>query len=116
MKDKVNKNKKQNIKDVKVVRKIFYRFVRERDYEKANPLLRQTMKNLINTDLTPDLEKITAPTTIIWGGADKITPLKDGELMHKEIKKSTIHIIKDARHSPQFTHAEEVVEIIYANL
>ena len=36
----------KNIKDVKVVRKIFYRFVRERDYEKANPLLRQTTASL----------------------------------------------------------------------
>jgi pimeloyl-ACP methyl ester carboxylesterase len=106
----------KNIREVKTVREIFYRFVRERDYEKANPLLRQTMKNLINSDLTPVLHQISIPTIIIWGGSDKITPVKDGELMHKEIKQSTLHIIKDARHSPQFTHVQEVVEIIYANL
>jgi pimeloyl-ACP methyl ester carboxylesterase len=106
----------KNIKDVKAVRKIFYRLVRERDYEKANPLLRQTMKNLINSDLTPVLEQIAIPTIIIWGGLDKITPAKDGELMHEKIKQSTFHIIKDGRHSPQFTHAEEVAKIVYANL
>lgn len=106
----------KNIKDVKVVRKIFYKFVKERDYEKANPSLRQTMRNLINEDLLPALHRITIPTTIIWGESDKITPLQDGKLMHKEMSKSTLHVIKNARHSPQFTHVQEVAEIIYANL
>lgn len=106
----------KNLKDVKAIRSIFYKFVKEHDYEKANPLLRQTMKNLINEDLSPTLHRITIPTTIIWGEFDKITPLKDGKFMHKEIKNSTVHVVKNARHSPQFTHTEEVARIVYANL
>lgn len=105
----------RNIKDVKMLRKIFYKFVRERDYEKANPNLRKTMKNLINSDLTSVLNQVNIPTIIIWGREDKITPLKDGQFMHKAIKDSKFFTI-EARHSPQFTHAKEVSELIYDNL
>lgn len=106
----------KHVKDVKAVRSIFYKFIKEHDYEKANPLLRRTMKNLINEDLSSALHRITIPTTIIWGEFDKMTPLQDGKFMHQEIKNSTLHIVKNARHSPQFTHTEEVANIVYANL
>lgn len=105
----------KSVKDIKPVRKLFYKFVKEQDYEKANPILRETMKNLINEDLSAALHRISVPSTIIWGEFDKITPLGDGHLIHKEIKHSTFHIIKTARHSPQFSHVKEVAEIVYAN-
>src|SRR6185437_3923151 len=89
------------------LRKVFYKFVREHDYEKANPTLRQTMRNLIIHDSFPILSKIRIPTIIIWGENDKVTPVVDGKIMQKEIAGATLHIIKDARHSPQFTHAQE---------
>jgi len=106
----------KKVKEIKPVRKLFYQFVAEHDYEKADPILRQTMRNLINSDLLEVLHKISVPTVIIWGGNDKVTPVKDGTLMHKKIKNSSLHIIEIARHSPQFTHVEEVIKIIYANL
>ncbi len=103
----------KKIKNIQAIRSIFYRFVREHDYEKANPKLRETMKNLITSDLSASLEKITVPTLIIWGEQDKITPLTDGKLMHELIKNSLFHVVKDARHSPQLTHPKEVVKHIY---
>ena len=105
----------KNIKDVQAIRKIFYKFVREHDYEKANTVLRQTMRNLINEDLSEQASQISLQTIIIWGENDRITPLKDGKLFHHQIKNSKLFIIP-ARHSPQFTNAQEVAEIIYANL
>lgn len=95
------------------LRKAFYKFVREQDYEKANPILRQTMRNLITNNISPVLSKIKTPTTIIWGAGDKVTPVSDGKIMQKEIAGATLHVIKDARHSPQFTHIKEVSEVIF---
>ena len=74
------------------------------------------MINLINTDLTSILSNIKTPTLIIWGENDKITPLSDGKLMHKLIENSNFFIIKDAKHSPQFTHTNEVVKKIHEYL
>jgi len=73
---------------------------------------KQTMINLISVDLKPILPQIKIPTLIIWGADDRITPLSDGILMNELIKNSELKIIKNARHSPQFTDAEEVSEII----
>lgn len=94
------------------LRKLLYKLARENDYEKAAPFVRQTMVNLINFDVTESLSKIKIPTLIIWGKEDKTTPLSDGQLMHKLIKGSKLHIIKTAKHSPQFTHVDEVTQVI----
>ena len=94
------------------LRYFLYKIVRESDYLKATPQMKQTMVNLISADLTSELGKITVPTLIIWGRDDKSTPLSDGEIMHKNIKNSKLVIIDNAGHSPQFTHAGEVCKYI----
>lgn len=97
---------------IPVMRKLLYKLVREHDYEKANPILQKTMRNLIKADLSHALQHISVPTTIIWGEKDKITPVKDADKMHEEIENSSLFIIPGAKHSPQFTNVKELVEII----
>jgi pimeloyl-ACP methyl ester carboxylesterase len=94
------------------LRKALYKFTAERDYSEANPLMRKIMLNLIDSDKLLQPEKILTRTTIIWGEKDSITPLKDGVNLAKKIKNSTLHIIKNARHSPQFTHPQQIYKII----
>lgn len=91
---------------------LLYKLAREGDYKNATPVQRQTMLNLIQTDLTDILNKTSVPTLIIWGEQDQVTPLSDGKIMHRLIKGSKMFVINDARHSPQFTHPEKVVKII----
>lgn len=98
------------------LRNLLYKVVGESDYKNADPLMRQTMINLINSDKSLSLDKITVKTLIIWGENDKITPLTDGKIMNRLIKNSKLYVIKGARHSPQFTHADEVVEVILKTL
>lgn len=98
------------------LKNLLYRFAKENDYNIAPEIMKITMQNLINDDLTKDLENIKAETNIIWGSDDKITLLSDGKLMNKCIKNSKLIIIKGARHSPQFTHTDEVINYIYENL
>ncbi|OGH53386.1 MAG: hypothetical protein A3G15_05235 [Candidatus Levybacteria bacterium RIFCSPLOWO2_12_FULL_40_10] len=70
------------------------------------------MLNLISQDLEPVFSKVKAPTLIIWGQNDTITPVSDGEKIHSLIQDSKLKIIENASHSPQFTHPKEVSEII----
>jgi pimeloyl-ACP methyl ester carboxylesterase len=100
----------------KKMRAMLYRFTREHDYEKADPIVRQTMLNLIRADLQDILPTVSVPTTIIWGQEDTVTPVHDGELMHEKIPHATFHTVQDARHSPMFTHEEKVAEIIEKNI
>lgn len=106
----------KKITDSESKRKILYKLARENDYNMAPPIMRKTMQNLINDDLKNELEKIEVSTHIIWGRNDQTTPLKNGLLMHKKIKNSELHIIDNARHSPQFTHVEDVAKVINENI
>ncbi len=103
-----------------VVREALYKLARVSDYKDASPEMRETMASLISVDLTPELNRITSPTLIIWGAEDKTTPLSDGKLMHKLIPGSQIYVVEGARHSPQFTHPNEVcaklIEMINGDL
>ena len=98
------------------LRSILYKVARETDYKDATPQMRQTMANLIFTDITPYLNNISVPTLIIWGDHDKSTPLVDGEILHKYIHDSKLVVIKNAKHSPHFTHAKEVCRDVLVEL
>ena len=98
------------------LRNILYKIVGERDYKNADPLMRKTMINLIDSDKMLDLANVNIPTLIIWGKKDKTAPLSDGIIMHESIKNSKLHIIDVARHSPQFTHTKEVADVILKTL
>jgi pimeloyl-ACP methyl ester carboxylesterase len=93
-----------------------YRLAREGDYRKSNPIMKQTMINLLNSNKNLNISKITVQTLIIWGADDKITPLSDGLLINKLIENSDLRIIADARHSPMYSHPKEVADIIYKYL
>ncbi|MDD5050257.1 MAG: alpha/beta hydrolase [Candidatus Pacebacteria bacterium] len=95
-----------------LVRKIFYKIIGANDYGRAGENMRETMKNLISRDLTPELTKISIPTLILWGKEDKITPLSDAYLMQKNIKDSKLVVIGGAKHSPHITHPKIVAEEI----
>ncbi len=94
------------------IRRAFYRFVGERDYRDASPIMQETMSNLIAVDLVPKLGQIKCPTLLIWGKHDQATPLSDGKIMKEKIVNSELEIINGARHSPHFTHVEETILII----
>lgn len=95
-----------------LLKNLLYKITGESDYNNATHLMKKTMIDLTKTDLSLSLTKITTPTLIVWGEHDKVTPINDSKIMHKLIKNSKLHIVKGARHSPHFTNAREVVDII----
>lgn len=99
-----------------LAKKFLYKLARAHDYEKATPIVRETMKNLISEDCSQFLKNLRISTTIIWGENDQVTSVKDGRVMEREIKNSKLFIIKNARHSPQLTHSRETADIIINNI
>lgn len=91
---------------------LLYKAAQENDYKNATPIQRETMKNLITTDLLPILHEVKTPTILIWGKDDIVTPYTDALVMKNTLPNSQLFTIKGGRHSPQFTHIPEVVQII----
>lgn len=106
----------RKILDNKTAKNLLYKIAGESDYKKADENMKKTMVNLIESDKTLEIEKILSPTTIIWGRDDSVTPLFDARKLNKLIVNSQLLIVNGARHSPQFTHPQEVAEIILKNI
>lgn len=98
------------------LKNLLYKLAKETDYKNSDPVIQKTMINLISVNLKPVLSKIKAPTVVIWGEKDTTIPLSDGKLIHKMIKKSKLYIIKEARHSPQYTYPELVADQILGEI
>lgn len=93
------------------LRTLLYKLIRENDYRRATPNMRKTMANLVAFDARTILERIAAPTLIIWGADDLTTPLAAGRAIHQGIRGSRMVIIDSARHSPHITHPERVARL-----
>ncbi len=97
-------------------RKLLYLLTGEKDYQTANPTLKKTMANLIQSDKFLLIGKVKVPTIIIWGEDDNTTSLSDAKIMNEQVKNSKLYVINGAKHSPQFTHTKEVVKKILGEI
>ncbi len=95
-----------------LAKKCLYRLVRVHDYERASPLMQQTLINVSREDLRPVLAHVSVPTTIFWGANDGMTPLADGEYMHAHIPGSTLTVFPGIRHAVHRDKAEEIAAYV----
>lgn len=93
-------------------KRIFYFFIRKRDYVKAKGVMKETMKKVISEDLTPFLPRIETETLLIWGREDKLIPVKYADVFNKKIKNSRLLVIEKAGHSPNLNTPAQLTEEI----
>jgi pimeloyl-ACP methyl ester carboxylesterase len=58
------------------------------------------------------LHRISAPTQLLWGAADRLVPPVYGEEFLKRIERSRLTIFKGASHMLPFEKADEFVEVV----
>ena len=95
-----------------LARKLLYKLVRVHDYERASPVMQQTLMKVTSEDLRPLLSQISIPTDIFWGTDDRMTPVADAYVIHKGIKGSKLHIFKGVRHRVHRERASEISDVI----
>ena len=95
-----------------IARNFFYIFLRNRDYVKANGVMKETIKKVLNEDLLEDLENIENKTLIVWGEKDKMVPLKYAYIFKEKINNSELEIIPKVGHSPHLETPEKLVDIV----
>jgi len=80
----------------------------------AAPFNEKLFKDIIDTDLTVlegKLDKITAPTLIVWGDSDKVIHVSAAGIFEKNIKGSKLVIIKECGHVPMMEKPEETASL-----
>jgi pimeloyl-ACP methyl ester carboxylesterase len=74
-----------------------------RDSLRAHPFsLFAATQQLLRSDWGHFLAAIEAPTLIIWGDQDRVTPLKIGKAIHLAIPNSQLVVIEHAGHTPMW--------------
>ncbi len=68
------------------------------DYKSAPPVMRQTLVNLINSDVTDKLHNIKASTLLIWGENDTASPLWMARVLEQKIKDCGLVVMPGCSH------------------
>ncbi len=95
-----------------LARKVFYFFLRRRDYVKAEGVMRETFKKVIGEDLSPSLKDIKTKTLIVWGKKDRMVPVKQSYFLKEKIEDSELKILARRSHSPHLEEPEELSQIL----
>lgn len=101
------------LKRIPGVTKVWHKLTGASDYAKAPDNMKQTLANMLESDRTLDLSRVTTPTSILWGAADTVTPPRQAEVMHQRIFHSTLEIYPDWTHAPYISHPAELAKVIY---
>lgn len=93
-------------------KKFLYKLVRVHDYEKASPVMRETLIAVSKEDLRPLLKDINVPTDIFWGTKDRMTPFGDAKTLEREIPGSKLHAYEGIRHAVHRDRAEDIARCV----
>lgn len=74
-----------NTKSIKNFKEKLRNNVGSQDYQLSANVLKETLKLIVNEDLSYLLPKISVPTLLFWGSLDKDTPISDARKMEKLI-------------------------------
>ena len=94
-----------NTKTIKKIKDKLQNNVGSADYKASSPVLKETLKNIVNEDLTELLPKINVPTLLFWGSLDTATPISDGRKMEKMIPNAGLI---EYRGSSHFSYLENI--------
>lgn len=64
---------------------VLYKLAREHDYERAEGVMREVLKKVVDEDLRPEVVKIKIPALVLWGKEDKMVHVSDGEWVREQI-------------------------------
>lgn len=98
-------------------RKFIYRVIGGADYGNlTDPVMRQTMANVIADDLLDLLPGLKMPVFIIWGKLDKYTPYRYFLRIKNALPLAKTFVFADGRHGLHWQKPDELKKIILANL
>ncbi len=87
------------------------RYIGSRDYKAASPIMRQTLVNVVNEDLSEYAKKIEEPTLLIWGENDTEAPISEASLLEKIMPDAALITLKGT-HYAYIENLNRVISIL----
>lgn len=97
-------------------RKLLYSLLRVHDYERASPLMQQTLVLVTKDDLSPLFPQVTQPVDLFWGDHDGQTSISDAYYMQPLLLRSELHVYAGTRHAVHKTNAREIAAVLKQRL
>lgn len=94
------------------IRLKYYYLVGAREFYRAQGVMRETFKRVVQEELSPLMKHVQSPCLLAWGALDRITPVWIAEKMHKEIHGSDLLIIPDNDHGVPYKNPERFASSI----
>ena len=66
-----------------------------------------TAKSAVRHNLSDKLHQVTAPTLLVWGKDDQITPAFVGEKFHELLENSELILLDNCGHAPMMEHPKK---------
>ena len=86
-------------------------FIGSRDYKVASPIMRETLVNVVNEDLSKYAREIEEPTLLIWGEQDTEAPVNDARELEKIMMDAAL-IILPGTHYAYLENLARVITIL----
>ena len=86
-------------------------FIGSRDYKNATPIMRQTLVNVVNEDLSKYAREIEEPTLLIWGEQDSEAPVREAKELEKIMIDAAL-IILPGTHYAYLENLGRVISIL----
>ncbi len=99
-----------------LARTLLYKLIRVHDYERASPIMQQTLILITEEDFQPLLKNIKLLTDLFWGTEDGMTPYKDSKIFTREMTNITLHTFPEIRHAVHRDKAKEIASIIQGRI
>lgn len=84
------------------------------DYKRASKIMRDTLVNIVNEDITENLKKIDKPTLLIWGSNDDSASVEDARYAEKIMKDAALIEYEGCGHYAYLEKLDQTVEVIKA--
>lgn len=82
------------------------------DYKAASPRMKKVLSTIVNQHVSAEMQRITAPTLLIWGQNDTATPAQHGKKMQQYIKGATLSIFENSGHYAFFDEPERFSRVL----
>lgn len=107
----------KGLKAVPGLSRLVYRFLGSGDYAQANPLMKQTLVNLLRSDYHLNASRVEVPVSLIWGTADRTTPFWQAARLQRQLPNLvTTSLVPSAGHNPHRSHPQLLIKQINQQL
>ena len=83
-----------------------------KDYKNSTPIMRETLVNIVNEDITENLKQIICPTLLVWGSLDTEVPIEDAKYAQTIMKDAGLVEIQGSTHFAFIEQNDKVIKIL----